>query len=702
MEKREQIGKVILDLDKYPGEDFYCDGAVEDEILGIVKNHAPEEYNQMIEEKKSWPVLYHLSALRENIVEWIPMEKGAKVLEVGSGCGAITGALAKKAGELTCVDLSKKRSMINAYRHSECDNVTIHVGNFKDIEPDLDQDYDYICLIGVFEYGKSYIGGDAPYEDFLNILKKHLKADGRLVIAIENKYGLKYFAGCKEDHLGTYFSSIENYADGGGVRTFGRKGLEKIFKNVGVEEYHFYYPYPDYKFMTTVYSDDYLPGKGELSNNLRNFDRDRMLLFDEKNAFDGLVEEDMFAFFSNSFLVVVGADFDTKFAKYSNDRAPEYAIRTQICDTSETKGVEEAQTDITYVAKKVVRKYPVTDAAKEHIRHLAVAYESLVEKYQGGKLCINQCKLVEEKDELYAEFEFVAGTPLSELMDACLEREDLDGFYKLFREYLERIDYNAEYPVADFDLIFANILVDGDTWTLIDYEWTFAKSIPAKELAYRAVYCYLLENKKREKLDVLRVLQELGLNEKDAEAIKEQEAEFQKFVTGQRMAMTQMRDLIGYRMLVPQKWLDKYQDAEGVNRVQIYEDRGNGCSEEASYFVKDAYQGENLIAFEIPVSGDVSILRIDPAMDSCMVKIQEMTFNEMPVPLAKKKMLLTNGKLTKGERPSIVFPTTDPNINIDLRKLERKEVNTLHVRMEIVRLSLAMAEDMAGAVKKWI
>lgn len=697
MEKREQVGKVYLDLAKYPGEDFYCDGAVEDEILDIVKNHTPEEYSRMIEEKKSWPVLYHLSMLRENIVEWIPMEGGAKVLEVGSGCGAITGALAKKAGTLTCVDLSRKRSLINAYRHSECDNVTIHVGNFKDIEPDLDRDYDYICLIGVFEYGKSYIGGETPYEDFLKILMKHLKPDGRLIIAIENKYGLKYFAGCKEDHLGTYFSSVENYVDGGGVKTFGRKGLEKIFQNVGIKEYHFYYPYPDYKFMTSVYSDDYLPGKGELSNNLRNFDRDRMLLFDEKNAFDGILEEEMFPFFANSYCAVIGGAFDTKFAKYSNDRAPEFAIRTEIC-------YEEGGQDVP--VKKVVRKYPVTEAAGEHIRQLAVAYDGLVEKYKGGKLQINHCKLVERGEEIFAEFEFVKGTPLSELMDACLERDDLDGFYRYFKEYLERVDYNTEYPVADFDLIFANILVDGDNWTLIDYEWTFAKAIPTSELAFRAIYCYLLEDKKREKLDISRILQELKLTEAQAEDIKLKEADFQKFVTGQRMAMTQMRDLIGYRMMVPQKWLDKCQDAEGVNRVQIYEDRGNGCSEEASYFVKDAYQGENLIEFEINVDGQVQVLRIDPAMDSCMVKLQEMTFNGVAVPLDKRKVLLTNGKVAKAEsgacEPSIVFPTTDPNINIDLRKLVREEQNSLHVRMEIVRLPLVMAQDMAGAVKKLI
>ena len=164
---QEEIGKVKLDYSKYSGKDLYCDGAVEDELLDIVKNLSVMEYARVIEERRNWPILYHLSPLRENIVDWIPMEKGHKVLEVGSGCGAITGLLSRKADSVTCVELSKKRSLINAYRHSECDNVTIHVGNFKDIEPELPKDFDYIFLIGVFEYGQSYIGGDNPYGGLL-------------------------------------------------------------------------------------------------------------------------------------------------------------------------------------------------------------------------------------------------------------------------------------------------------------------------------------------------------------------------------------------------------------------------------------------------------------------------------------------------------------------------------------------------------
>lgn len=689
----KKIGKVTLDYRRYSGEDLYCDGDVEDELLQIARDMSQAEYARVIEERKSWPVLYHLSPLRENIVEWIPMEPGAKVLEVGSGCGAITGVLSRKAGSVTCVELSEKRSLINAYRHSECENVRIHVGNFQDIEPDLPGDYDFIFLIGVFEYGESYIGGKTPYSEFLRILLPHLKKDGRIVIAIENKYGMKYFAGCKEDHLGTYFSGIENYEDGGGVRTFSRRGLERIFRRCGVEKYHFYYPYPDYKFMTALYSDRYQPGKGELTNNLRNFDRDRMLLFSERAAFNGVVEDELFPVFANSYVAVIGGGFPVKYTKYSNDRAAEYAIRTEIGDDREGR---------TYV-----RKYPMTEAAREHVRGMGLAYENLLKKYEGGKLEINECRIVEQGDMLYAEFAFVDGVTLSQYMDQCLENDDQEGFHRYFKEYVERIGYNSSFAVADFDLIFSNILVHGDTWTLIDYEWTFGKPISVKELAFRAIYCYLLEDEKRNKLNLDLVLNELEITEEDAEGFREQEMNFQKFVTGNRLSMAQMRDAIGYRCIAPQKWLERFQDLESVNRVQIYEDRGGGCSEEESYFVKDAYQSEQLIELELMVDGNVHLLRIDPAFDCCMVKLLEMTFNGERIPLEKRRVLQTNGQILKpSERsadcyqPGIVFPLEDPNISVDLTLLDRRAENTLCARMEIVRLPLNMAQDMARAAKK--
>lgn len=683
----DRIGKVLLDYSKYPGQDLYCDGNVEDELLEIVKTYPETDFGKVIQERKEWPLLYHLSPLRENIVDWLPVGRTTKVLEVGSGCGAITGALARKASAVTCVDLSKKRSLINAYRHKDYENITIHVGNFKDIEPTLEADYDYVCLIGVFEYGQGYIGGDTPYEDFLRILMRHLKPGGRIVIAIENKYGLKYFAGCKEDHIGTYFGGIENYACGGGVRTFGRRKLEKIFAACGVSDYHFYYPYPDYKFMTTLYSDGYLPKKGELSNNMRNFDRDRMLLFNEKDAYDGLLEEELFPVFSNSYMVVLGKPFPVQYARYSNDRAPQFQIRTQIdCD-------ENGNLSVT--------KYPVSKTSEVHVTGMKEAYEALKKRYESSGLTVCDCFLDKEggTDMACVRFPFVKGTPLSVLLDRCLEQEDEEGFLDYFREFVKRIGYGEGSRVADIDLAFANILVSEETWTLIDYEWTVYKEVPVKELAYRALFCYVQEEPRRKKLPMKQVLCELGITQEEVILCQESEYQFQQYVNGNDRSMAQLREDIGYRIMDPKKWIDRYQDSAHVNCVQIYEDRGTGYSEETSYFVKEAYQGEHLIDFTIPVKGDVKVLRIDPAMDCCIVKLLDMTWNGLSMNRSIRRLLVINGRICEaaegnGLLPSMVFATSDPNVNLRVDRLNRMEQNQLHVRMEITRIPETMARDM--------
>lgn len=678
-----RIGKIKLNLKHYPGEDLYCDGAIEDELLEIARDYSTVEFQRIIEEKKSWPVLYHLSALRENIVEWLPIDKKMKVLEIGAGCGAITGALAAKAGEVTCIDLSKKRSMINAYRHVDCDNVMIHVGNFQDVEPDLPCDYDYICLIGVFEYAQAYIQSETPYEDFLNIIKKHVKPQGHIVIAIENKFGLKYWAGCKEDHLGTYFSGLEDYPDGGVVRTFTKDGLLAIARKCGCEETSMYYPYPDYKFPTSIYSDAYLPKVGELSSNLRNFDRERLQLFDEKKVFDSIIRENQFPLFSNSYMLVLGPKLPIEYVKYSNDRADAFRIKTILKEDTAGKRIE---------------KHPLSDAAQNHIRKTYEAYAKLDERYRGGELSINRCKLEQSGQEgAYLSLEYLTGTSLTELLDEKLESGDWKGFQALFEEYVRKISYREEEPVADYDLIFANILVSADnTWNVIDYEWTFNRPIETKEIAFRAVYCYLLENEKRNKLNLDLITEKLGITQVDMEQYRKQEMDFQKYVTGKCKSMAEIREDIGYPVYTVEAFIEGQLAAVKKDRVQIYEDTGKGFREEQSFFLEENDEqvqrmADGSMELNVPVAGGRSALRIDPCSDYCIVSIKQLLWNGEAVAW-KGKQVQTNG--TKVGRQTYVFATKDPNITVSLLGRKNEQTNLLQVSLEVTRLPEETAKRM--------
>lgn len=296
----ENIGRVKLNLKFYKGEDIYSDGDIEDTILKIVKEN--KNYEHILANENRYPIVYHLSPIRENVLEWYNFETNAEVLEVGAGCGAITGILSEKCKNVTCVELSKRRALINAYRNKEKDNVEIIVGNLNDLI--FNKKFDYITLIGVLEYARLFTEGQDPFKDFLKKIRTFLKPGGKIIIAIENKFGLKYWAGCREDHNSEFFSGLEDYSSGNKVETFSKSELEKLLLNSDYKGLKFYYPLPDYKFPMQIFSEKKLPQNVDLDFISPNYDQDRIKLFQEDKVFANLIKNNQFEFFANSFIVI--------------------------------------------------------------------------------------------------------------------------------------------------------------------------------------------------------------------------------------------------------------------------------------------------------------------------------------------------------------------------------------------------------------
>ena len=195
-----------LNMQFYSGEDYYSDGTIEDKIYEGIKAGKNCIDFSAYEEKEKFAAFYHLSQIRENILNWYPFQKNAELLEIGAGCGAITGLLCRKVMNVTSVELSKKRSEINFERNKKYPNLEIIVGNLNDIT--FEKKYDYIVLNGVLEYAMSFTNTENPYSDFLSNILVNLKENGVLLIAIENRLGLKYFNGAVEDHTDNILSLI--------------------------------------------------------------------------------------------------------------------------------------------------------------------------------------------------------------------------------------------------------------------------------------------------------------------------------------------------------------------------------------------------------------------------------------------------------------------------------------------------------------
>lgn len=272
------------------------------ELYDIIRQHGDAGYEDIIARKSSYPYLYHLSEIRANLIDWIPMHKDMRILERNPECGALTGRLLEKAGTVTCVAEDKRHADIIRERHKAAKEELTILDEADFLAEDATEiqsgeKYDVILIVGSFY----------RYKGELAKLHAQLKPQGRLIVADANRLGLKFFAGCREEYRGTYFSGVEGYEDERDAALlpgcYTKTEYMGYLRAAGFDELKFYYPYPDYKFPNCIYSDEWLPGEGELADNRRNFEGDRLQLFDERKVYDTLLKEGLFGAFSNSYLI---------------------------------------------------------------------------------------------------------------------------------------------------------------------------------------------------------------------------------------------------------------------------------------------------------------------------------------------------------------------------------------------------------------
>ncbi len=569
MENIEKVGNVELNLTFYKGKDLYSDGLIEDELLEIVKNNPKEKYNEIIFEKSNWAVLYHLSEIRSHVIEWVPITKEDTVLEIGAGCGALTTILSEKSKKVTCIELSKKRSLINANRNKDKDNIEILVGNFQDIE--ISEKYDYITLIGVFEYAKSYINSERPYEKFLEIIKKYLKPNGKIIIAIENKLGLKYWAGCKEDHTGLYFEGLEGYPKTDVVRTFSKNEIYELLKESGFKNNEFYYPYPDYKLPNVIYSDDYLPKLGELDDNLRNFDADRLVLFNENAVFDSIIRANLFQELSNSFIIISSFEKEEKekliFSKYSDSRDNEYKIRTSIL--------------IDKRGNKKVEKIPLNKKSINHIEKIYNNYTILKSQYENSDFHLETCRKLDNK----IEFDYIEGKTFVEILNEEFDKNGLEAVIeriKELKEKLYKLSNNEKFEIseefkkvfgsvkldenkkcikpANIDFIGTNLIYSNGKFHIIDYEWVFNFYIPIDYIVYRTIFYYQDENVYKNKINLRKILEKLEISVQEEEKYYKMELQFDKYVRSKEYILEKLYTRFKMRKISIEKTLLKVEN----------------------------------------------------------------------------------------------------------------------------------------------
>lgn len=224
---------------------------------------------------------YALSDMRESLLEWYPFRSEGNLLQVGADYGALTGLFSVKTAEVTVLDTSREQLEFCEKRYQEAGNIRTVLGDIVGYQRQTQEErFDYVVMIGSLK---------PDYEAQIAAAKALLKPKGQLIVAVCNSFGMKYWAGVPKDE-----------------HSFSRKTITRLLtgKEDGGSELEWYYPMPDYKTPMTIYSQGYLPGKGDLTNTITAYDYPKYLQLDVGASYDQVCEDGQFENFANSFLMI--------------------------------------------------------------------------------------------------------------------------------------------------------------------------------------------------------------------------------------------------------------------------------------------------------------------------------------------------------------------------------------------------------------
>ncbi|NQX11998.1 class I SAM-dependent methyltransferase [Microbacteriaceae bacterium VKM Ac-2855] len=394
--------------------------------------------DEMLANAVDWPQRYHVDPARANVLRALDLPADAVVLEVGSGCGAITRYLGETVAHVDSLEPVPSRARVARLRTRDLPNVDVFVGQVQDL-PD-DERYDVVVVVGVLEYVGNGSVDPAPYREFLDACHRRLRPGGSLVLAIENRFGVKYLAGAPEDHYGVPYVGVDGYARGELARTFSRRELVEMLEQerFGTRSL---IAFPDYKLTRVVFDPerlDDLPAR-ELLAAVPTFPSPdwtgtRAAGPDERRLWSGFVDAGLAADTGNSLVMLAHKGERPAAVLWPAERAGRYFSRER------RPGFTSVATVVRENQSVVVRRAPlVPDAAPP------------------GTDAVTE-----------SEVAFVSGTDLVDRLTGA----ELEEARALFSAWHSLADGAAARGELSFDFVPHNLRVAADgSLVFIDDEW---------------------------------------------------------------------------------------------------------------------------------------------------------------------------------------------------------------------------------------
>ena len=428
----------------------------------------------------NWPSLYHLSNTRANILRPFEADLCGDVLEIGAGLGAITRYLGECGGNVLAVEGTLRRAAIARARTRDLNNVTVVSDKFDDFQ--CDKKFDIVTLIGVLEYANLFTTAENPTLTLLERARSFLKPKGKLIIAIENQLGLKYFAGAPEDHFGIPMYGIEGRYRKDQAQTFGRKQIAGLIKQAGFRSCEFLAPFPDYKLPLSIitergFSCNTFDSSALACQSVRHDPQlPPIMNFSPELAWPTIVNNELALDLSNSFLIVT-SPAEEEVLVSSSTLAWHYTTgrRKELCKSTEFAKVENNQIEVVYKRLDLRASNPVIgDLLQNHLPERA--------GYRHGNLLFQELIQVVVQEGWRIE-------------DLCtLLRKWLNFIATLSADQGQIVDISnpsSQLPGNFFDYIPSNIILANNGFLhVIDKEWTANKKLEVGYLTFRSLLIF--------------------------------------------------------------------------------------------------------------------------------------------------------------------------------------------------------------------
>jgi SAM-dependent methyltransferase len=304
--------------------------------------------DELAEAGATMPAAFDCARERGHLLRPLDLDGGVCALEIGAGCGGVTRSLAERCALVDALEPNPLRARLAAKRLADVPTARVLIGEIRDIP--AEPAYDLVVLVGVLEYVGGHRGHDERV-DFLREVAARLRPGGHVACAIENRFGVRYFAGQPDDHSGILFQGVEDHPHPYPARTYAKTELEALFTAAGLRPATFGV-FPDYRLPRLVFSDALLDGAARpLAWRVPSFPTpphpsyQGATVIDELRLWQGLVANGMGAQFANSFLVVAGRDGEQSLwpsglhaAFYSAGRRRRFATETRVAGADD--GIE--------------------------------------------------------------------------------------------------------------------------------------------------------------------------------------------------------------------------------------------------------------------------------------------------------------------------------------------------------------------------